>query len=121
MANTGTGTGTGPMLELGQQRAADYSTGIANRPDVDVRDNTPGRIEEHRQDETKPSFMTTEFWAMVGGIVALIVVYNVAEDPSLDLFRLCLLCTLAGMAYVVSRGLAKAGAARRLDRDARYR
>ena len=112
MANvTGTGTQTGTGT----------GTRTDNRPDMDLRDRNPGRIEEHRQDETKPSFMTTEFWAMVGGIAALIVVYNVAEDPSFDLFRVCLLCTLAGMAYVVSRGLAKAGAARRLDRDARYR
>ncbi len=86
------------------------------RSDIDVRDRTTQRISEHRQDETKPSFMTTEFWAMIVGIAALIVAYNWAEDPSLDLFRTCLLCTLAGMAYVVSRGLAKSGAARRADR-----
>ncbi len=87
------------------------------RSDIDVRDRTTQRVSEHRQDETKPSFMTTEFWAMIVGIAALIVAYNWAEDPSLDLFRTCLLCTLAGMAYVVSRGLAKSGAGRRLDRD----
>jgi hypothetical protein len=68
---------------------------------------------DSRQDETKPSFLTTEFWVMVGGIAALIVTYHLADDATFDLFRLCLLCTLAGMAYVVSRGLAKAGAARR--------
>ena len=100
----------------------------ATQRDVDVRDRDhegrragrPMRF-EHRQDETKPSFMTTEFWAMILGIAALIVIYNVADDPSLDLFRTCLLCTLAGMAYAVSRGLAKAGAARRHDRDDAYR
>jgi hypothetical protein len=86
----------------------------------EVRGRSAESFDEHRQDETKPSFMTTEFWAMVAGIVALIVVYNVADDPSLDLFRTCLLCTLAGMAYVVSRGLAKAGAARRFDRERSY-
>src|SRR3954453_2142291 len=84
------------------------------------RGRSAEHLVEHHQDETKPSFMTTEFWAMVAGIVALIVVYNVADDPSLDLFRTCLLCTLAGMAYVVSRGLAKAGAARRFDRERSY-
>jgi len=83
----------------------------------ETRGRSAQGADEHRQDETKPSFMTTEFWAMVGGIVALIVVYNVADEPSLDLFRTCLLCTMAGMAYVVSRGLAKSGAARQLDRD----
>ena len=93
--------------------------------DVDVRDREGRRAPQHARlehgvDETKPSFMTTEFWAMVAGIVVLIVVYNVADDPSLDLFRTCLLCTLAGMAYVVSRGLAKAGASPRHDRGDRY-
>jgi hypothetical protein len=81
---------------------------------TEVRGRTSDTFtESRRDDETKPSFMTTEFWAMVAGIAALIVTYNVADDPSFDLFRLCLLCTLAGMAYVVSRGLAKAGAAHR--------
>jgi len=89
---------------------------VANDPGTEVRGTATERHIEASQDETKPSFMTTEFWAMVAGIAALIVVYNVTDDPSLDLFRLCLLCTLAGMAYVVSRGLAKAGAARRTER-----
>ena len=88
---------------------------------TEVRGRATERQIEVRQEETKPSFMTTEFWAMVAGIAALIVVYNVADDPSLDLFRTCLLCTLAGMAYVVSRGLAKAGAARRDGRRADYK
>jgi hypothetical protein len=59
--------------------------------------------------ETKPSFMTTEFWAMLAGIVALVVVYNVADNPSLDLWRTCLLATVIATAYIVSRGFAKSG------------
>jgi hypothetical protein len=59
--------------------------------------------------ETKPSFMTTEFWAMLAGIVAIVVVYNAADDPSLNLFRASLLATLIAVGYIVSRGLAKAG------------
>jgi hypothetical protein len=59
--------------------------------------------------ETKPSFMTTEFWAMVAGIVALVVVYNVADDSSLDLWRTCLLATVIASAYMLSRGFAKSG------------
>jgi hypothetical protein len=53
--------------------------------------------------------MTTEFWAMVAGIAALVVIYNAAEDLSLDLFRACLLATIIGTGYIVSRGFAKAG------------
>jgi hypothetical protein len=60
-------------------------------------------------DETKASFKTTELWAALIGVVALIVVYNASADLSLDLFRACLLCTVLGGAYIVSRGLAKSG------------
>jgi len=65
--------------------------------------------------ETKSSFVTTEFWLMVIGVAALIVTYNVTDNPSLDLWRTCLLCSLIGTAYIVSRGLAKSGTARRVD------
>jgi len=59
--------------------------------------------------ETKPSFLTTEFWAMLVGIVALVVTYNVADNPVFDLWRMCLLCTGLASAYIVSRGWAKSG------------
>jgi hypothetical protein len=85
---------------------------------TEVRGRTADTFDrDRRQVETKPFFETSEFWVTVLGIAALIVVYNATDDPSLDLFRLCLLCTLGGMAYVVSRGLAKAGAARRRMMD----
>ena len=60
-------------------------------------------------DETKASFKTTELWAAIVGVVALIIVYNASSDLSLDLFRACLLCTVLGSAYIISRGLAKSG------------
>lgn len=59
--------------------------------------------------ETKPSFMTTELWAAILGVAALVVVYNAADNPSLDLWRTCLLATVMGTAYILSRGLAKSG------------
>jgi hypothetical protein len=59
--------------------------------------------------ETKASFKTTELWVAIVGVLALVVVYNASADPSLDLFRACLLCTVLGAAYIVSRGLAKSG------------
>jgi hypothetical protein len=88
---------------------------------TDYRDDTmtfrePARYEPVNGDiptrkvrETKPAFLTTEFWFAAGGIAALIVIYLVEDDPSLDLFRTALLATLIGVAYIVSRGLAKAG------------
>jgi hypothetical protein len=72
--------------------------------------------------ETKPSFMTTELWAALGGVAALIIVYNLADNASLDLWRTCLLATVLGTAYIVSRGFAKSGSndLRSDTYDARY-
>jgi hypothetical protein len=53
--------------------------------------------------------MTTEFWAMLAGIAALIVVYNAADNPDLTLWRTCLLSTIIASAYIISRGWAKSG------------
>jgi hypothetical protein len=70
---------------------------------------TGGDVPTRKVRETKPAFLTTEFWFAAGGIAALIVIYLIEDDPSLDLFRTALLATLIGVAYIVSRGLAKAG------------
>lgn len=67
--------------------------------------------------ETKPSFMTTEFWMTIIAVAALIITYNVTDNPSLDLWRTCLLCSGIGTAYIVSRGLAKSGTVRRTFND----
>jgi hypothetical protein len=66
-----------------------------------------------RENETKPSFMTSEFWVSIAAVAALIITYNVANSPELDLWRTSLLCVAIGVAYVVSRGIAKAGSHRR--------
>src|SRR4051812_42297000 len=79
------------------QRATQTGTGV------------DGRHQRWAADETKASFKTTELWAAIVGVVALIVVYNASSDLSLDLFRVCLLCTVLGSAYIVSRGFAKSG------------
>jgi hypothetical protein len=70
---------------------------------------TTGAFRERVARETKPSFMTTEFWAMLAGIAAIVVIYNASHDASLNLFRASLLATLMAVAYIASRGLAKAG------------
>ncbi|MDQ1379769.1 MAG: hypothetical protein QOJ71_488 [Actinomycetota bacterium] len=70
--------------------------------------------------ETKPSFKTTEFWAMLAGIVVVAVVYNASHDPSLNLFRASLLATILAVAYIASRGFAKSGSRDvRVDDDIR--
>ena len=73
------------------------------------RPDTEPRRGRWSADETKTSFKTTEMWAMIAGVVALIVIYNASDDLSLDLFRACLLGTILGAAYIVSRGFAKSG------------
>lgn len=59
--------------------------------------------------ETKPSARTTELWFTLAGFAVLAVIYNASRDASLDLFRACVLGTVIAAAYIVSRGLAKAG------------
>ena len=81
-------------------------TNTGNQPG-DLRTRPVRALHEFR--ETKPSFMTTEFWAMVAGIVAVIVIYNTASDASFNLWRAMVVGTTIGVAYIVSRGLAKAG------------
>jgi hypothetical protein len=84
----------------------------AARSSTEVRSRASDSFGDDREPESKPSYMTSELWVTLAGLAALIVTYNVADEPSFNLFDLCLLCTIAGMAYVVSRGLAKAGVRR---------
>jgi hypothetical protein len=58
-------------------------------------------------DESKWALLTTEFWAMVLVIVAILIATAVSD--SLNDTRGCLLVTIIATGYIVSRGLAKAG------------
>ena len=80
-----------------------------SRATAQTRDDVEPHDHRWAAHETKASFKTTELWAAIVGVVALIVVYNASSDLSLDLFRACLLCTVLGAAYIVSRGFAKSG------------
>jgi hypothetical protein len=57
--------------------------------------------------ETKPFFLTSEFLAFVGLLTALLI--TLAVSDSLNEFRGWLLPTLLTSAYILSRGIAKAG------------
>jgi hypothetical protein len=59
------------------------------------------------QDETKLSLKTTEFWAM-GGVIAAILIAAAVSDSFGDV-RAWTLVTVVAAAYILSRGLAKAG------------
>jgi hypothetical protein len=58
-------------------------------------------------DESKWALLTTEFWAMVLIIVAILIATAVSD--SLNDRRGWLLVTIVATGYIVSRGIAKAG------------
>jgi hypothetical protein len=69
-----------------------------------------------RREETKASFLTTEFWAMVGVIAAILIA--VAQAENFDAPRAWTLVAAVAIGYMVSRGLAKSGSDHR-DRNDR--
>jgi uncharacterized membrane protein YkvA (DUF1232 family) len=67
-----------------------------------------------RREETKASFLTTEFWAMIGVIAAILVAAQQADN--FEAPRAWTLVAAVAIGYMVSRGLAKSGSDYR-DRD----
>ncbi len=75
---------------------------------------TLGRAARRLATETKQAFKTTEFWAMVGLIVAILVSAAVINggDSGTDEFiarQAWLYVAILGAGYFISRGLAKSG------------
>ena len=73
-----------------------------------------GRRARRLVTETKAAFKTTEFWAMLGLIVAIIVSAALIKggDDGTDQFiarQAWLYVAILGGAYFISRGLAKSG------------
>ena len=68
---------------------------------------TSARTSRVTRDETKLSLKTTEFWAMAGIIVAILVASAVSD--SLDDVRAWTLVAAVAIGYMISRGLAKSG------------
>ena len=72
------------------------------------RVNQTVRVRDHdTHNETKPSFLTTEFWAMVGVIAAILIAAQRLD--SFDAKEAWTLVAAVAIGYMVSRGLAKAG------------
>jgi hypothetical protein len=65
--------------------------------------------------ETKQAFKTTEFWAMAAIIVSILVASWIVDDgdggggDAFPAVRAWLYVAIVASAYIVSRGLAKAG------------
>ena len=73
-----------------------------------------GRATRRLATETKQAFKTTEFWAMVVLVVAVLIAGNSIEsaEGGPDVFaadKVWLYITILGSAYMISRGLAKSG------------
>ena len=66
----------------------------------------PG-VTRRTSDETKLSLKTTEFWAMVGIIAAILIASAVSD--SLGDVRAWTLVAAVAIGYMISRGLAKSG------------
>jgi hypothetical protein len=71
------------------------------------RSQTSSRKSAYRESETKLSLKTTEFWAMAGVIATILVAAAVSD--SLGDVRAWTLVAGVAAAYIISRGLAKAG------------
>ena len=81
---------------------------------ADGNGSAVGRVARRLATETKQAFKTTEFWAMVGLIVAILVSAAVINggDNGTDEFiarQAWLYVSILGAGYFISRGLAKAG------------
>jgi len=78
------------------------------------RDDLVDGVSADRSAETKAAFKTTEFWAMLGLVVAILVSAAVIKggDDGTDQFiarQAWLYVAILGGAYFISRGLAKSG------------
>jgi high-affinity Fe2+/Pb2+ permease len=87
-------------------------------------DRQVGRTSVRLATETKQAFKTTEFWAMVGVIVAILVAAAVIKGgdtaPGTDEFiarQAWLYVAIVAVGYMISRGLAKSGSRDPYDAD----
>ena len=71
------------------------------------RVHMPSSEASRERDETKNAFKTTEFFAMVGVIVAILIASAVSD--SLGDVRGWTLVAVVAVGYMISRGLAKSG------------
>ena len=64
-------------------------------------------VTRRTSDETKHSLKTTEFWAMAGVVLAILIASAVSD--SLGDVRAWTLVAAVAIGYMISRGLAKSG------------
>ena len=96
------------------------------RGDVDLRDDvrttraaSTTEPTVHRRPETKTFIATSEFWVAVGAVVALFIGgYALNDITNATAWKYA---TWVAIAYIVSRGVAKAGSQRDYDYERRVR
>jgi hypothetical protein len=71
------------------------------------RTSSTSSLTRRTSEETKPSFQTTEFWAMAVIILAILIASAVSD--SLGDVRAWTLVAAVAIGYMISRGLAKSG------------
>ena len=71
------------------------------------RASAPTGVTRFTHEETKPSFKTTEFFAMLGVIAGVLIAAAAADN--FDAPRAWTLVAAVAIGYMVSRGLAKSG------------
>ena len=108
--STRTRTETGPLPE---HRAQAHPEHTRPGPGTDAgRADKGDRLAMLTARETKPFFLTSEFLLTAATIAGLLVV-GYLHDDSLNTWRIWLLVTVIASAYVLSRGIAKAGSSDR--------
>jgi hypothetical protein len=98
------------------------ATHSATGVDTRRRGGALSRATRRLATETKQAFKTTEFWAMVALVVAVLIAGNSIEsaEGGPDIFgadKVWLYVTILGSAYMISRGLAKSGSSEPYSRD----
>ena len=89
------------------------TTSATNRG-LDARGTTVGRVSRRLSTETKQAFKTSEFWAMIALVLAILVSAALIKggDNGTDEFiarQAWLYVSILGAGYFISRGLAKSG------------
>jgi hypothetical protein len=94
------------MREAPRREVKSMATAGA-RDEVGYKAEQAGDRVTGAHDETKWALLTTEFWAMLGLILAVLIAAAISD--SLNDVRAWTLVAIIGTGYIVSRGIAKAG------------
>jgi len=83
------------------------------KPETTTASQNRVSVVRNTYSETKSSWMTTEFWAYVGAVVAVAVAAFLTDSDdggaAFGAERALLYVSLLTIGYMISRGLAKAG------------